>query len=498
MERLSYETLKQIGFDGYFLEDGVERILQIGEGNFLRAFVDYFVDLANERTGWNAKVVVAQPIAQGKGEEINRQNGLYTVYLRGIQSGRETVEKRLVSSISRCINPYEDFEAFMKCAENPELRYLVSNTTEAGIVYDPNSLFEQEPPGFFPGKLTRFLYRRYQVFGHEKGRGFVTLSCELIDHNGDQLKSCVKQYIQQWKLGEDFERWVEEENIFCSTMVDRIVTGYPAVEAERLNADNHYEDRLLDTGEIFAIWVIEGPKELEEELPFKRAGLPVIVADDCTPYKKKKVRMLNGVQTTMALASYLSGEDIVRKCMDNSHIRNFMKRCLYEEIIPVLTEYTGEELTEYGEGLFERLENPFIDHSLLAISLNTTAKWKARVLPTVKEYVDLKGEIPICLAAGFAAYICFYRGAKMGDGCRIGFRNGAPYRICDDPEVLDFYEAHKKDSSEELALAVCKNTAFWGEDLSGIPGFLKMVTELLCLLETEGAAEMLRRLEKEE
>ena len=312
------------------------------------------------------------------------------------------------------------------------------------------------------------------------------LSCELIDHNGDELKRCVGQYTKLWKLEPEFAEWLDREVIFCSTMVDRIVTGYPRAEAEALNAQNGYEDLLLDTGEVFAIWVIEGPKELEDELPFKKAGLPVIVAEDCTPYKKRKVRMLNGVQTTMVLASYLSGQDIVRKCMEDPAIYSFMERCVYDEIIPVLTEYPKEELEDYAAGLFDRLCNPFIDHSLLAISLNTTSKWKARVLPTVREYQAATGGLPPRLTAGFAAYVMFYRGERLEENALVAHRGETEYQICDDMEVLRFFEAHKSDSPVELAGAVCRNEAFWGGDLTEIPGFLELVTEYLQLFEREG------------
>ena len=256
MERLSYKTLEKLGFEGYLMPEGTERVLQFGEGNFLRAFVDYFIDLANERTGWGAKVVAVQPIAQGRCEDINRQDGLYTVYLRGLENGGQVIRKRVVSSISRALNPYEDYGALLACAANPDLRYIVSNTTEAGIAFDENSRFDEEPPGSFPAKLTRFLYERYSCFKGEAGRGLVILSCELIDHNGDELKRCVGQYTKLWKLEPEFAEWLDREVIFCSTMVDRIVTGYPRAEAEALNAQNGYEDLLLDTGEVFAIWVI--------------------------------------------------------------------------------------------------------------------------------------------------------------------------------------------------------------------------------------------------
>ena len=292
MKKLSYATLEEQGYEGYLLKDAPERVLQFGEGNFLRAFVDYFIDMMNEKAGFNSKVVLVQPIANHNdfslADVINEQEGLYTLYLRGFENGQKVNDKRIISCVSRCLNVHSDYEQVMACAENPDLRFITCNTTEAGIAYDPSCRFEETPPSSYPAKLTQFLYRRFQAFGSQEGKGFIILACELIDDNGKELEKCVLKYAKQWDLGEDFIRWIEKGNIFCSTLVDRIVTGYPRAEAAAINEENGYEDNLIDTGEIFGFWVIEGPQSLKEELPFAQAGLPVLITDDHKPYKQRK------------------------------------------------------------------------------------------------------------------------------------------------------------------------------------------------------------------
>lgn len=485
MKRLNYSVLKELGAQNFYLENAPERVLQFGEGNFLRAFVDYFFDMANEKAGFNGKVVLCQPIANGMADFINEQQGLYTLYLRGFENNQEVNQKRVISSVSRCINPYHDFGALLDCAKNPELRYLASNTTEAGIVFDDSCSFDDAPPASFPAKLTRFLYERYKLFGDEPGKGFVILSCELIDNNGKELQKCVEQYCKLWNLSEAFTQWVARENIFCSTLVDRIVTGYPRAEAEALNQQNGYEDKLLDTGEIFGFWVIEGPESLEKELPFQKAGLPVIVVRDHTPYKQRKVRILNGAHTSMVLAAYLAGQDIVRDCMKDPVIRRFMDTAVQEEIIPTLT-LPKQELEEFANAVAERFQNPFIDHALLSIALNSTSKWKARVLPSVKGYLQKFGKLPPLLTFSFAAYIAFYHNGSLTEKGMFGVRGGDTYQISDDPWVLEFYDEHKNDGKEALARAVCSNEKMWGEDLSALPGFAEAVAGYLSVIETNG------------
>ena len=482
MDKLCYQTLEAQGYDGYLLKDAPERVLQFGEGNFLRAFVDYFIDVMNEKAGFNGKVVLTQPIAPGLAGMINDQEGLYTLFLRGRENGEQVNRKRVISCVSRCLNPYENYQALLDCAKNPDLRFLVSNTTEAGIVFDPACKFDDAPPSSFPGKLTRFLYERFQL----GGKGFIILSCELIDHNGDELKKCVNQYIDLWGLSDAFKTWVNGENIFCSTLVDRIVTGYPRAEAAQICQELGYQDNIIDTGEVFGFWVIEGPQSIKDEFPVEKAGLPIIVVDDHTPYKQRKVRILNGAHTSMVLGAYLAGQDIVRNCMEDKTIHTFMNETIYDEIIPTLT-LPEEELKEFAAAVTERFNNPYIDHALLSISLNSTAKWKARVMPSLLGYVEKFGKLPKCITFSFAAYIAFYhQGKELTDEALVGVRGDNTYDIKDDRWVLEFYYDHRDDDAKTLAHAVVNNEKMWGDALAKLPGFEEAVASYLERIQTVG------------
>lgn len=496
MKKLNYRTLKEQEYEGYLLEKAPERVLQFGEGNFLRAFADYFIDMMNEKVGFNSKVVLVQPIAsQGEfhlADVMNEQEGLYTLYLRGFENGQRVNHKRVISCVSRCLNIYSDYEAVMACADNPNLRYIICNTTEAGITYDSSCQFTDTPPFAYPAKLTQLLYRRFQKFKTRAGKGFVILACELIDDNGKKLEKYVIQYARQWKLGDEFIQWIETENTFCSTLVDRIVTGYPKGEADSIHKENGYEDRLIDTAEVFGFWVIEGPESLKEELPFEKAGLPVLITKNHKPYKQRKVRILNGAHTSIVHGAYLAGQDIVRDCMNDAVILNFMKKTIYEEIIPTLS-LLEEDCKDFGAAVTERFKNPFIDHSLLSISLNSTSKWRTRVMPSLESYVDKFGRLPTCITASFALYLAFYRGTKLENAGLIAMRpNGDSYIISDDRSVLEFYYEHKDDSAKDLVHAVCTNTDFWGRALTEIPGFETEVTKMLKNIEINGAYEQMR------
>jgi len=492
MEKLCYETLEKLEFDGYLLKEAPERVLQFGEGNFLRAFVDYFIDVLNEKTGFNSKVVLCQPIAPGLADMINEQEGLYTLFLRGFENGQKVNDKRVISCVSRCLNPYTDYESVLACADNPDLRYIACNTTEAGITYDPSCQFTDVPADSYPGKLTQFLYRRFEKFGKEAGKGFVILSCELIDDNGKELEKCVLKYAEQWNLGNEFTTWIKAENIFCSTLVDRIVTGYPRNEATAICEELGYQDNIIDTGEVFGFWVIEGPDSLKKELTFEEAGLPVIICNDHKPYKQRKVRILNGAHTSFVLGAYLSGQDIVRNCMDDEVICGFMNKTIYDEIIPTLT-LPKEELMSFAASVTERFKNPFIDHALLSISLNSTSKWKARVMPSLKSFVEKTGALPKCITASFAFYIAFYNGMNLTEDGLVAARPaGDEYTIKDDKPVLQFFYDHKDDDAAALVHAVCTNADFWDEDLSEIPGFEAAVAGYLTGIKEKGAYEVMK------
>ena len=489
MEQLCYETLEKAGYTGYLLKNAPERVLQFGEGNFLRAFADYWFDMANEKAGWNGKCVLVQPIAQGLTQLINRQEGLYTLYLRGRQNGEKVDAKRVISSVSRCLNPYEkqDYDAMMDVAAGEALEYIVSNTTEAGIVYDPSCRLEDCPPASFPAKLTQVLPHRWRA-----GRpGVVVLSCELIDNNGKELLRCVNQYIKQWGLEEGFARWVNGDCTFCSTLVDRIVPGRirDAAEAARLEEENGYRDALIDVGEVFGVWNIEGPEWLAEKLPFRAAGLNCPVVPDVTPYKKRKVRILNGAHTGFVPGAYLAGYDIVRDCMQDDVILGFMNRMLHEEVIPTLP-LDRQDLEAFAAAVQDRFNNPFINHELMSITLNSTSKWRARNMPSLLEYAQTAGKLPPCLAMSFAAYIAFYSSdiqalTEQGLVCRRP--KGNEYTVSDDRWVLEFYYSRRGVSDETLVHDVMTNEKMWGQDLTLVPGFEQAAAENLRRIRTEGA-----------
>ena len=492
MEKLNYEVLKKSGYAGYILENAPEKVMQFGEGNFLRAFVDYWFDLANERAGWNGKCCLVQPIAPGLANMINEQEGLYTLYLRGSEKGKKVDDKRVISSVSRCLNPYEEagFNEMMKLAVSDDLEIIVSNTTEAGIVYDPACQLTDKPCSSFPGKLTQVLYERFQA-----GKpGIIMLACELIDNNGKELLKCVNQYIDQWGLEDGFKKFVNEDCTFCGSLVDRIVPGRirDPQEVAALEEKHGYADPLLDVGEVFGLWVIEGdPEKLNDALPFHKAGLDanVFVAPDMTPYKKRKVRILNGALTGFVLGAYLGGHDIVRECMNDPVVLGYMNKMLLDEIVPILP-LDQEDCRDFAAAVQDRFNNPFVNHELMSISLNSTAKWRARNMPSFLEYIEAKGQLPKCLTMSFAAYIAFFSNDiqelnEQGLVCRRSAGN--TYTCSDDRWALEFYWDHRNDSVEELVHAVMTNEQMWGQDLTAIEGFEAATVENLKKIRTEGA-----------
>ena len=350
----------------------------------------------------NGKVALVQPIAQGLTRMVNDQEGLYTLYLRGSENGEKVNRKRVISCVDACYNPYDaaDWEEIRRIACSDELEYMASNTTEAGITYDPSCTPDQQPPVSFPAKVTLLLHERFLA-----GKpGITFLSCELIDANGQELKKDVLLHAKDWGYEEDFVKYIEEECLFCSTLVDRIVPGRirDPKEVEALTLENGYEDDLLDVGEVFGVWYIEGPKELEEKLPFKKSGLNVHVVPEVAPYKKRKVRILNGAHTGFVLGAYLAGKNIVRECMQDETIHGFMNRLLFDEVIPILP-LDKADCEHFAAAVTDRFNNPFVDHQLMSISLNSTSKWKARDLPSLLEYDEKFRTLPAALCMGFAA-----------------------------------------------------------------------------------------------
>ena len=479
-----------------------EKVLQFGEGNFLRAFVDYMIDELNSNNLFNGSIALVQPIEHGLIDTVNKQDGLYTLFLRGLENGEEVLEKKIITSVTRGVNPYINFKDYMECAKNPDLRVIVSNTTESGIIYRSGDKLTDEPPISFPAKITAFLYERFKIFEGDKTKGVIFIPCELIDYNGTTLKKYVLQYVEEWNLPKEFTQWLHESNYFTNTLVDRIVTGYPKDEANETCEQLGYADDLLNTAEIFHFWVIEAPKELAEELPFDKIGLNVVWTEDATPYKMRKVRILNGAHTMSALLAYLAGKDTVLQLMQDNDFRNYLKKGLFDEIVPTLDlEYN--DLKSFADSVFDRFANPYIKHYLLSISLNSISKYKTRVLPSLLEYIKRKNELPAILTFSFASLIAFYKGTEISDNALLGIRNGESYKIQDDSKVLEFFQDQWKnwsndyESTERLVKLVCANTNFWGLDLNNLDGFTKSVSETLYALLTTDVCEQLKNLIKE-
>jgi tagaturonate reductase len=450
------------------------RVLQYGEGNFLRGFVDEMIDIANEKGVFHGNIAIVKAIPYGSLDAFREQEGQYTLSLRGIENGQPKVVNRIITSIADAVGAYEDYEAYAAYGKLDSLRFIVSNTTEAGIVFDEADLFEAKPPKTFPGKLTKLLYERFVFFQGDREKGLIIIPCELIENNGGTLRQCVISYAKLWKLGEDFLGWLNEACVFCSTLVDRIVTGYPREEAESFWQEAGYVDKLLDTGELFALWVIESDKDISEELPLPQAGLPVIFTDNQKPYRERKVRILNGAHTSFVLASYLAGNDMVLNSMQDKLIREFMRRTVFDEIIPTLS-LPKEELIAFANSVMERFENPYIKHALLSISLNSVSKWKARCLPSFKGYVKSFGKLPAHLTFSLAALMSFYRSSERTTEGLIAYRDGEAYTVMDDAAVLDFFAKASGLENLAFAKAFLSQESFFGEDLTHYEGLAEAV-----------------------
>lgn len=453
-----------------------ERVLQFGEGNFLRAFVNWMIHEMNQKAGFDAGVTVVQPIDRGLVDMLNAQDGLYTVCLTGIKNGQAVQEQTLVDCIQRGINPYHDFLSYLATAHNPELRFIISNTTEAGIAFDNEDKLKDAPPGSFPAKLTRLLYERFQAFDGDASKGLIIIPCELIDRNGDILRNVVQQYADLWKLSTEFKNWVEKACTFCNTLVDRIVPGYPKDRISELQETLGYEDKLITEGERFHLWVIEAPAWVEEEFPAKKAGLNVIFTNDMTPYRTRKVRILNGAHTAMVPVAYLYGLRTVRETVEDHVLGKFVSELVYEEIIPTL-DLPESELKSFAADVLDRFRNPYIKHFLISIALNSTSKFETRVLPSLLEYVNRKGALPRRIVFALAALIRFYKGSTVA---------GEAIMLNDDADRLAFFykawEQYEQDLSG-LAQVVLARTDFWGQDLNQISGLHHLLTVYLQKME---------------
>ncbi len=456
-----------------------ERVIQFGEGNFLRAFADWMIDALNERGLFQGSVVVVQPIRQGAAAALNAQDGLFTVVPRGLRNGAPVEQRRIVTAISRALDPYADWDAVRACVRAPALRICLSNTTEAGIAYVEAPFDPDRCPESFPAKVAALLYERFRAFDGDPARGLLFLPCELIEHNGRTLRAYVLRHAASWGLGDAFRDWVLNHNPFLDTLVDRIVPGFPTAEAGPLAAALGYEDRLLVATEDFHLWVIEGPAALAAELPLQAAGLNVVWTDDLGPYRTRKVRVLNGAHTASVLAAFHAGIDTVRDMLADDLFHAFLRQAVFAEILPVLP-FDPREREAYATAVLERFANPFIRHNLLSIALNSVSKWRVRVLPSLLDYVATHNRLPPALTFSLAALLFFYRGVRAPDGTLQGSRQGAPYPILDEPAALAgleaLWHALAPEPDPRAAVATClADAALWGRDLAAIPGFADAV-----------------------
>jgi len=472
-----------------------EKVLQFGEGNFLRAFVDWMIDKANRDGIYRGSIVLCQPIAQGLKDMINAQDGVYTLAMRGAESGQPVENIEVITSVSRCINPYENYEDLMEIARSADLEVVVSNTTEAGIAYHEGDRLTDRPPVSFPAKVTAFLYERYKAFNGDPQKGLLFLPVELIDNNGAELKRIVLKYAEEWELGQEFTEWVNTANEFTSTLVDRIVTGYPRDEISYFEEKLGYKDNIIDTSELFNLWVIEGDKKWADKLPVHKTDANVIWTDDVKPYKKRKVRILNGAHTSTVLAAYLAGFDIVGDFMKDDTVRTFMNDVICKEVIPTL-DLPKEELESFAAAVNDRFANPYIKHNLLDIALNSCSKFNARCLPSLLGYVEEKGKLPKCLTFSLAAFIKFYQG-EWKDGVYTGTRkDGTQYPLRDDEAVIRFFaDAWAENDAEKTAESVLSNKDFWsGKDLTEVSGLKDAVAGYLKEMDKKEIKEIMAEL----
>lgn len=465
-----------------------ERIVQFGEGVFLRSFVDWMIDKLNKEANFQSSVVIVQPRGRGKVKvkTINEQDGLYTVYLNGIKEGQAVSEHTVIESISRGINPYEDYNEYLSIARGEELRFVVSNTTEAGIFFDENDALT-EVQNSYPGKLTALLYERYKFFNGDKEKGLILLPCELIEKNGEKLRETILQYAKLWNLEDGFKNWIMEDNTFCDTLVDRIVPGCPADKIEQITKELGYEDSLVVEAEQFHLWVIQAPEKVKKELPFDKCNLNVVFTKDLTPYRERKVRILNGAHTSMVPVSLLYGVQTVRETVEDDVMGSFVRQVIFDEIIPTLN-LPKEELEEFAKDVLDRFKNPFMKHYLMSIALNSNSKYETRVLPSLLEYSKRFNKLPEKLVFSLAALIFLYKGEI----------NGNKIQLTDNEDVLTMYDKLWKEfdgtdtNIEGIVKEVLSNKNIWKLDLNEIQGLSQKVSHYVIKIQKSGIKEALK------
>lgn len=460
-----------------------ERIIQFGEGNFLRAFVDWIIFNMNQKADFNSSVVVVQPIDKGMIDMLNEQDCLYHLNLQGIDKGVEvdTIEK--IDVISRALNPYTQNEDFMQLAENPEMRFVISNTTEAGIAFDPACKLDDKPASSYPGKLTQLLYHRFKTFNGAADKGFIIFPCELIFHNGTELKKCINQYIEHWNLGAEFKNWFDTACGVYSTLVDRIVPGYPKDTIDEILQVIQLQDSLVVKAEIFHLWVIEAPESVAKEFPADKAGLNVLFVPSEAPYHDRKVTLLNGPHTVLSPVGYLSGLDTVKECVEDETIGKYVNKVMFDELLETL-DLPKDELTQFANDVLDRFRNPFVKHFVTSIMLNSFPKFKTRDLPGLKIYLERKGELPKGLVLGLAGIVTYYKGGKRGD---------VEIVPNDDPAIVALLkDLWATGDVAKVAQGVLASEMIWGEDLNKVPGLTDMLTADLASIQEKGMRETVK------
>jgi len=463
------------------------KVMQFGGGNFLRAFVDYMVDVLNDKTEFSGGIAIIKPTERGNYSELKAQDGLFHVLLDGIKDGKLVSEKRLVTSVQEVVNPYSEWQAYLNLAKEEDFRFIISNTTEAGIKFNPEDNFNDTPPKEFPAKLTLWLYHRFQHFEGSPAKGCILLPCELVEKNGEALRETILQYTEHWQLGDDFKNWIATANHFCSTLVDRIVSGYPSDLADVIQAELGYADKLLVSGEQYHSWVIQGPKIVQKELPFSKTDLNVQFVDDLAPYREMKVRILNGAHTAMVPVGYLMGIRLVKEAMEDEGICNFIQSLLLEETIKTL-DFSERVKEKFVQDVLDRFRNPSLEHRLISISLNSISKFVSRLLPTLKDYQKDQGALPRRIVFAFAAMIRFYKGDWDGEKIEVK----------DDEFVMEFFQsAWREYGANDIGLPqmvqrILEHPMVWGEDLTKIKGLSKIVSKYLVDIETKGIRPTLK------
>ncbi|SCB78885.1 tagaturonate reductase [Gilliamella bombicola] len=458
------------------------RVVQFGEGNFLRAFLDWQLDILNEKTDLDAGVVVVRPLNTDFPPSLNTQDGLYTTLIRGLNEHNEAVKEfRMIRSVNDEINVYTQYDQYLELAKDPNIQFIFSNTTEAGISYVESDKITDKPAISYPAKLTAFLHERFLHFSGSKESGLIIIPCELIDYNGDALKKLVLNYAQQWQLSDKFISWIENDNLFCSTLVDRIVPGYPKAQITELEAELGYKDNFIDTAEYFYLFVIQGPQWLAEKLCLDKCNMNIKIVDDIKPYKERKVAILNGAHTALVPVAYLAGIDTVGESMNDPQILSYIKDTIFDEIIPVL-DLPHQELVDFAESVISRFKNPFIEHQLMSIALNSMTKFKTRILPQLLAYQKEKGVLPKHLVFSFAALIALYR----------GIRNEQNYSLQDDAIWLERFRsgwmkiAEGRGTFADLVNTILSDDTHWEHNLLSIPQLAETITQYLAVIIEKG------------